>query len=109
MQSISVFGFQASVGTAKNVPGHFRESRREFFMLCPVCWPDKIHIKHSNIVSGFKGDIFTARNGACGFFTMEPVPGGRLAKFWRSHGMKIRNSPRLTVVFRQPNGLRFLR
>ena len=44
------------------------------------------HIKHPNIVSVFNADIFETPNGACGFFTMEHVPGGSLDKFWRSHG-----------------------
>jgi eukaryotic-like serine/threonine-protein kinase len=44
------------------------------------------HLKHPNIISVFNADVFDTPLGACGFFTMEHVPGGSLDKFWRSHG-----------------------
>jgi eukaryotic-like serine/threonine-protein kinase len=44
------------------------------------------HLKHPNIISVFNADVFDTPHGACGFFTMEYVPGGSLDKFWRSHG-----------------------
>ena len=44
------------------------------------------HLKHPNIVSVSDANIFDTPKGACGFFTMEYVPGGSLDKFWRSHG-----------------------
>jgi eukaryotic-like serine/threonine-protein kinase len=44
------------------------------------------HLKHPNIVSVSDANIFETPKGACGFFTMEYVPGGSLDKFWRSHG-----------------------
>lgn len=47
------------------------------------------HVKHPNIISVFNADVFDTPNGACGFFTMEHVPGGSLDKFWRSHGGQL--------------------
>ena len=46
-------------------------------------------LKHPNIVSVADANVFETPKGACGFFTMEYVPGGSLDKFWRSHGNKI--------------------
>jgi serine/threonine-protein kinase len=43
-------------------------------------------IGHANIVRVFDANVLQARHGACGYFTMENVPGGSLDKFWRSHG-----------------------
>lgn len=47
------------------------------------------HLKHPNIVSVSDANIFETTRGACGFFTMEHVPGGSLDKFWRSHGGRL--------------------
>lgn len=46
-------------------------------------------IKHPNIVSVCDANTFDTAQGACGFFTMEYVPGGSLDKFWRSHGGQL--------------------
>lgn len=43
-------------------------------------------LKHPNIISVADANIFETPKGACGYFTMEYVPGGSLDKFWRSHG-----------------------
>jgi eukaryotic-like serine/threonine-protein kinase len=44
------------------------------------------HLKHPNIISVSDANVFEAKGGTCGYFTMEYVPGGSLDKFWRSHG-----------------------
>jgi serine/threonine-protein kinase len=44
------------------------------------------HLKHPNIISVSDANVFETKDGACGYFTMEYVPGGSLDKFWRSHG-----------------------
>jgi len=44
------------------------------------------HLRHPNIVSVFDANIFDTPRGACGYFTMEHIPGGSLDKFWRSFG-----------------------
>ncbi|MFO1514493.1 MAG: serine/threonine-protein kinase [Verrucomicrobiota bacterium] len=46
-------------------------------------------LKHPNIVSVCDANIFDTPRGACGFFTMEYLPGGSLDKFWRSHGTQL--------------------
>ena len=46
-------------------------------------------LKHPNIVSVADANIFDTPKGACGFFTMEYLPGGSLDKFWRSHGKQL--------------------
>lgn len=46
-------------------------------------------LKHPNIVSVCDANIFDTARGACGFFTMEYLPGGSLDKFWRSHGAQL--------------------
>lgn len=46
-------------------------------------------LKHPNIVSVCDANIFDTPRGACGFFTMEYLPGGSLDKFWRSHGNQL--------------------
>ena len=45
-------------------------------------------IGHPNIVRVFDANTIETKNGTCGFFTMEYVPGGTLDKFWRSYGTK---------------------
>ena len=54
------------------------------------------HLKHPNIVSVSDANVFETRNGTCGYFTMEHVPGGSLDKFWRSHGPRSQYSCRWT-------------
>lgn len=44
------------------------------------------HLRHPNIVSVFDANVFDTPRGACGYFTMEHIPGGSLDKFWRSFG-----------------------
>ncbi len=46
-------------------------------------------IGHPNIVRVFDANTVTTKQGTCGFFTMEYVPGGTLEKFWRSYGRKL--------------------
>jgi len=46
-------------------------------------------IGHPNIVRVFDANVVETRNGTCGYFTMECVPGGSLDKFWRSHGTRL--------------------
>lgn len=43
-------------------------------------------IGHPNIVRVFDANIIDSKQGVCGYFTMENVPGGSLEKFWKSHG-----------------------
>jgi eukaryotic-like serine/threonine-protein kinase len=43
-------------------------------------------IGHPNIVRVFDANVLETARGACGYFTMENIPGGSLDKFWRSHG-----------------------
>lgn len=43
-------------------------------------------IGHPNIVRVFDANVLETPHGACGYFTMENIPGGSLDKFWRSHG-----------------------
>ena len=45
-------------------------------------------IGHPNIVRVFDANTLETKQGTCGFFTMEYVPGGTLDKFWRSYGSK---------------------
>ena len=45
-------------------------------------------IGHPNIVRVFDANVVDTKQGLCGFFTMEYVPGGTLDKFWRSYGSK---------------------
>ena len=45
-------------------------------------------IGHPNIVRVFDANTVETKQGTCGFFTMEYVPGGTLDKFWRSYGTK---------------------
>lgn len=45
-------------------------------------------IGHPNIVRVFDANTVETKQGTCGFFTMEYVPGGTLDKFWRSFGSK---------------------
>jgi len=47
------------------------------------------HLKHPNIISVSDANVFETRDGTCGYFTMEHVPGGSLDKFWRSHGGQL--------------------
>jgi len=42
-------------------------------------------IGHPNIVRVFDANVIESGQGACGYFTMENVPGGSLEKFWHSH------------------------
>src|SRR5689334_13919901 len=46
-------------------------------------------IGHPNIVRVFDANTVETKNGTCGYFTMEHVPGGSLDKFWRSHGARF--------------------
>ncbi len=46
-------------------------------------------IGHPNIVRVFDANVLETGKGACGYFTMENVPGGSLDKFWRSHGNRF--------------------
>jgi serine/threonine protein kinase len=43
-------------------------------------------IGHPNIIRVFDANIIDAKQGVCGYFTMENIPGGSLEKFWQSHG-----------------------
>lgn len=45
-------------------------------------------IGHPNIVRVFDANTIETKNGTCGYFTMEYIPGGTLEKFWRSFGVK---------------------
>ena len=45
-------------------------------------------IGHPNIVRVFDANVFDSKDGRCGYFTMENIPGGSLDKFWHSHGAK---------------------
>lgn len=47
------------------------------------------HLKHPNIVSVHDANVFDFPKGACGYFTMEFVPGGSLDRFWRSYGANL--------------------
>jgi serine/threonine-protein kinase len=46
-------------------------------------------IGHPNIVRVFDANIIDSKQGVCGYFTMENVPGGSLEKFWQSHGASL--------------------
>lgn len=46
-------------------------------------------IGHPNIVRVFDANVLETAEGACGYFTMENVPGGSLEKFWHSHGGQL--------------------